>query len=390
MMTTTRLLAPCAHFFVLTTVFACAEPRQSTSPSQECLLRSQTLAVGTRASISFAEESTLHVQSLRSTMGDDVFERQAPDRSVKQIAQREWEDTVLEGESGRIVRRSVVEAGGTMEITNSRNGSPQPDGNSTATSSLVGRTVEFVENDGSFTARYVKEAPEQGSQGDSAPTDRDSGGPSVIPTVAPAPLPSVLRPDLSLHGFLPPDDGWATVGEEWNVDPNAMRDVLSPGGDMVTYFGPLENQIDSDMIARFGAHAVSRFNGEVTGDVRATLAAVPSQPAARVAQIEIRFDVSLTRDPTFWTRVQSTPFEMAKIGQGAENARHTMTLTGSGTLLWDLDHHRFVEFRAQSETRSEHNLDYTFDLRGHHYTGDEHFEFAGTTELLLTASYAEQ
>ena len=78
---------------------------------------------------------------------------------------------------------------------------------------------------------------------------------------------------------------------------------------------------------------------------------------------------------------------MAKIGRTAENASHSMTVTGEGALLWDLDHHRFVEFSATSKATSDQELDYAFDHMGMGFSGEEHFEFSGTTNLRFSAEY---
>jgi len=353
-----------------------SEPGREAPPSQ-VILRYVPPEADARVTYTFTEESALDVDHLRSTMGDDVFERVKPDRSVKQVARRAWVDTTFAGEAGRTVRRTYAELGVSMEVTNSRQGTPRPDGNAAGTSALEGRTVEFVGPDAS--ARLVDEERADGSETD----DRSTADPM------PAPDLTALTADASLQGFLPTDGEAVAVEEEWTVAAAAMRAVFAPGGDIETYYGDIEDQIDPDVTARFGGHAVSRFGWEVEGDVEAKLVGTESRDGTRLARIQIRFDVTLQRDPAPWMRAQSAPFEMAKIGQTARDASHLMKVVGEGTLHWDLDHHRFAGLQASAKTASDQKLDYAFDYRGHHFSGEEHFELSGTTKLELSAEYGE-
>lgn len=324
------------------------------APPSQVVLRYLPPEANATATYTFTEESALDVDHLRSTMGDDVFEREKPDRSVKQVARRVWVDTILAGEAGRTVRRTFAELGAAMEVTNSRDGAPRPDGNAVGTSALAGKTVEFVGPDAA--ARFAdEETTDEAEEVDGSPADS-----------MPAPDLTALTVDASLRGFLPADGRAVAVGEEWSVDATTMRATFAPGGDIETYYAAIENQIDPDLVARFGGHAVSRFGWAVTGDVKAKLAGTESRDGVRLARIQIQFDVTLQRDPAPWMRAQSAPFTMAKIGQTARNARHSMKVVGEGTLHWDLDHHRFVGFQASSKTASDQKLDYEFDYRGHH------------------------
>ena len=67
-----------------------------------------------------------------------------------------------------------------------------------------------------------------------------------------------------------------------------------------------------------------------------------------------------------------------------------MTTKGEGTLIWDLDHHRFLEFKATAETTSDQKLDFAFAHMGHQFSGDEHFEYSGSTKLELSAAYEDR
>ena len=93
---------------------ASSEPGPEASPSQ-VILRYDPPEANASATYSFTEESALDVDRLRSTMGDDVFERLKPDRSVKQVARRVWVDTTLAGEEGTTVRRTFDELGASKD-----------------------------------------------------------------------------------------------------------------------------------------------------------------------------------------------------------------------------------------------------------------------------------
>ena len=347
----------------------------------------ETPTTGQSTTYSFSETSDVTVDKLRSTMNGEVLEMKAPDRSVQQLVRRVWVDTPLSAAEGPTLRRTFVDIGASMEISNHRQGAPRPDGSAVATSPLTGATVDFVETESGHLARLPEDSPAD-LKGDS------SAGP---PFPLPGPDLGALRSDSSLQRFLPQAKiGSSTnapvgvaIGEEWSVDASAMLGVLCPGGDIPSYYGPIENQRDPDYIARFGAHAVSRFSSAIQGDVDAKLVSAESIDGTHVARIEVTFDVSLNRDPAPWMRAQSAPFEMAKIGQTAKNASHTMTAKGKATLLWDLENNRFIEFAATADTTSDQRLDYDFEHRGFKLSGEEHFEFSGTTSVLLKAAYGE-
>ena len=360
-------------------------PQEPAAPKVR--LRYRAPAAGKSATYSFTETSNLAVDQLRSTMNGEVFERKAPDRAVEQIARRVWVDTALEMDKAPTLRRTFVDIGSSMEIANDRQGKRRPDGSARATSPLTGTTVDFVETNSGRVARL--------------PMESESGTETSTPIVPPFPVPepdlAALSADTTLQALLPGPRGEASgadsegvaIGETWDVDASAMLGVLCPGGDVPTYYGPIENQRDPDLVARFGSHALSRFGLGIQGDVEAKLISVVPEDGVRVAHIEITFDVSLSRDPAPWMRDQSAPFEMAKIGQTAKNASHTMTAKGKGTLLWDLEHDRFIEFAATAESTSDQRVDYEFEHRGFKLSGAEHFELSGTTSIRLKATYGE-
>lgn len=356
---------------------ALAPQQQTSAPIQQIVLRSAPPPPGHSITHSFTEESYLHVDHLRSVMNDSVFERDAPDRSVKQVARRVWTDAMLAGDGGTRLQRTFVEVEASMEVTNSRDGAPRPDGKASGSSSLSGRTVEYLLSGSGGSARLLE-------QSDSDLAEAGSSRSTGLPAFSALDL-SLLLHDCSLKGFLPPEEQAVSVGDRWPVAVDALLSAFAPGGDIATYYGAIENQIDPDIIARFGGHAVSRFGSGIDGEVTATLLGTETHDGVQVARIGVQFDVSLARDPGPWMQKQSQPFEMAMIGQTAKNARHTMTVRGEGTLRWDLTRHRYVDFEATAESQSDQRLDYAFEVRGTALAGAEHFELSGTTKLQLSA-----
>lgn len=194
-------------------------------------------------------------------------------------------------------------------------------------SELEGQTVVFAWNSdaGDYDCEY-----EQGSEGDEA-------------------LLADLVQDMDLLGFLPV--GEPAVGDTWNIDPEALRHILLPGGD-------LKLVSESDVGGMIGSVAdepgmsMSDLLGELSGEVTAQLTSVRSED--RVAVITVQLEIDSTNDLTEQTRaaLEDMPPVPGMGSMELESVDVEMAMDGEGLLLWSLDAGHFVEFSLDAEILS--------------------------------------
>lgn len=322
----------------------------------------------------FSEETALDMTLLHLNLQGEVFERTSNDYSVKQSASRVFTDTFTTNSGAPMIRRQYAAFETGFEMTNNRNGAPKPFGHAVGKSPLQGSTVEIQVNDsGTMKAAVLAEGSE--------PAEIEG-----FPVQPVAGLDHVEgRNDCA--GLLPVDPKPVEPGASWSVDPSALSSVITPGGDAPAYFGPIQNQRDPDFLALYGSHSISRQVDAVTGTAKASLLTAKEEDGVTLATIQLEYDVTLERDPAEWMHTQCAPFEMAKVGQTATNARHALGLKGTGTLVWDVTNHRMVSVELNAESSSDLAFDYEFHHMGMDFGGDDHLKFKGRTTLKLSAWY---
>lgn len=156
-----------------------------------------------------------------------------------------------------------------------------------------------------------------------------------------------LVEDMDLRSLLPRGD--VAVGDSWDVDPEAMVHVLSPGGD-------LKILPDEDTMAEMGGmpgpNAGMNMNdmlGDVTGDVTATFEGIREIDGRKLAAISVEVDIEATNDLTEMMREMFEEMEVPGAEMEIESVDIEMAMTGTGTLLWDLEGGYFAEFTLSSD-----------------------------------------
>ena len=193
-----------------------------------------------------------------------------------------------------------------------------------------------------------------------------------------------LAEDMDLRALLPSGD--VAVGDSWEIDPESMVDVLSPGGDLKVL--PDEDALEEmgGMPAGGPGMNMREMLGDITGDVTGTLDSIREEDGRRLAVIVIEVDIEATNDLTEMVREALEEMEVPMGGQmEIESVDVEMSLAGEGTLLWDLAGGHFVEFNLSA------GMDFTMDqamaLSGPQgdMTMEQAMGFTSDTSLVYTA-----
>jgi len=158
-----------------------------------------------------------------------------------------------------------------------------------------------------------------------------------------------LHEDLDLRGFLP--DGEVEEGEEWEVDPVVLAEVLAPGGDLKLVPEEVEmaggmNPTDTGM-GDFSAW----FSEGLEGSVKARFVGTRETAGVKVGEIAIEVDITSAVD---MTEKSQERLERAELPAQVEEIEITssdlqLELESEGTLLWNLDAGCALSFELKGE-----------------------------------------
>ncbi len=190
-----------------------------------------------------------------------------------------------------------------------------------------------------------------------------------------------LPADLPGEVLLPP--GPVVLDQSWAIDPLKLRSVLAPGG-APQYQGVkgMERVLTRTLQMGVGGSLYHGIRGRVSGEASARLVAIQEVEGRRVAQVELSVEgVRLLSDITEFSRENKLKREQDG-GVDSTSGKQLVELTGSGTLLWDLDAGRMVSFKfgGREAFRTEIHVVGTGDT----YT--ETVQLSGRVEILYTSA----
>lgn len=159
-----------------------------------------------------------------------------------------------------------------------------------------------------------------------------------------------LHEDLDLRGFLP--DGEVEEGEEWEVDPVVLAEVLAPGGDLKLVPEEVEmaggmNPTDTGM-----GDFSSWFSEGLEGSVKARFEGTrETASGVKVGEITIEVDITSAVD---MTEKSQERLERAELPAHVEEIEITssdlqLALESEGTLLWNLEAGCALSFELKGE-----------------------------------------
>ena len=192
----------------------------------------------------------------------------------------------------------------------------------------------------------------------------------------------VLAVDLDYLSLLPEEP--VEVGSTWKLPPSALRDVVSPGGNLDYDLGEVRDILLVRTIRQgTGAYLFEFFGGTEEGTVTATWEKTEEVDGRRLARIKLEFDVTLTQDLTDLANHGRTAEEYAA-GMVVQEGQGVLGLKGGGVVRWDLDRgHLFdTEELAADERISTH---FVFAYARNEELGTTEQELTMIGKLLLEA-----
>jgi hypothetical protein len=151
---------------------------------------------------------------------------------------------------------------------------------------------------------------------------------------------AMMPADLPCVALLPP--GPVALNQKWTIDPLLLRSVLAPSGapQYQTRKGT-DRVLTRTLQMGVAGSLFHSIRGKVSGGVTARLVAVTEG----VAQVDVAVeDVRFLADITDFSRANRLKRE-EEVGIDSTSGKQLLELTGTGTLLWDLNAGRMKSFR---------------------------------------------
>ena len=181
-----------------------------------------------------------------------------------------------------------------------------------ADSPLNGKSVVFTKMENGEYGRYydVEEGPEE-----------------LLPRLA---------IDTSMACLLP--DHPVAPGDEWEIEPAALRDMLGYAGDLELIFTRDMNDIllARNMLFGVGGSLWYAFASPPTGVVKAKLEEISDRQGRPMGIIALNVDITCDVDQTELANKNRNAIEITG-GFRCESATLQVKLNGNGKLFWDLD-----------------------------------------------------
>ena len=192
-----------------------------------------------------------------------------------------------------------------------------------------------------------------------------------------------LTEDLDFRCLLPAEP--VEVGSSWNLPPGALRDVVSPGGNLDYDLTEAQDRLLVRTIRQgTGGYTYEIFGGTEEGTVKATWEKTEEVDGHRLAVIKLEFDVTVSRDLKSLANHARTPEE---VGAGflVDKGMVTLALKGGGIVRWDLERgHLFDSVDLKAEERLTTHFIFTRGGGETKETSEQELVMIGT--LLLEAS----
>ncbi len=220
----------------------------------------------------------------------------------------------IEGDRPVTLTRRYDELESTTSQTMSNAMLGETDMDLTSSSELEGLTVVFAWNEesGEFDTEF----------------EEDSGGDEAL-------LEGLVE-DMDLRLFLPPSE--VSKEDTWEIDPEAIRHLLAPGGALKLV---PENLEDVPGIGGSGPRPTAdQFLGDMEGKVEAEYLGTRDEDGVKVAAVKLTFKVSSAKD---LTELMKGLMEDADLGGGedmgmtVEAFDSEFQFEGEGELLWNIE-----------------------------------------------------
>lgn len=195
-----------------------------------------------------------------------------------------------------------------------------------------------------------------------------------------------LREDMDLRALLP--DGEVKEGEEWNIDPKELVDVLAPGGDLA--LKPKESGGEEDGMGMGPSgmeNLADMFGDDVEGKATAKFTGMREVDGAQCAVVKLTIAIKSKTDMTEQVREQLKGEDPP---EGVESMDITSLdveyeLEAEGELLWNVagGHFHSLDLSGTNNFKSDQAI--SMKVGGRDMAIEQSMEFSGTTSFQATA-----
>jgi len=191
-----------------------------------------------------------------------------------------------------------------------------------------------------------------------------------------------LVEDMDMRGLLPEDE--VSEGDEWDIPLTVLPDILAPGGDMhldiemdgMEGAGMAGGGMDPTMMSNMREMFGDLLEGEATG----TFSGTREVDGVRVAVIDFTIDISTARDMSDMMEEMMGENLPVEVDMSVERVDIEFTMTGSGTLLWNLKGGHLHSFELTGETTIAMDMEVGLDMSGQSMSMETSMEMSGTVE----------
>ena len=168
-----------------------------------------------------------------------------------------------------------------------------------------------------------------------------------------------LEEDLEFRALFPADA--VQEGDTWRVEPEAVRFLLAPGGELDPDRDSRSDEDDTEqggLDIHVPSVEVGEYLTEVEGDFECQLLAFEGEGEAQRAVILFRVDVQVD-DEVSEAMAADDPQ-----GQVYDAVHRQLDLLGEGELRWDLEAHHLISLRFRADVRSTIQAEWTLRALG--------------------------
>ena len=194
-----------------------------------------------------------------------------------------------------------------------------------------------------------------------------------------------LEEDLDLRAFLPGRD--VEVGESWDIDAMTLASLVMPGGSLglkpaeMSEDGPDMGEFE-DMITEMFGQYEEAFTGLLEGERKATYEGVRDVDGRSLAVITLKLDTDGSMDMSgmladMVDKISELAEEMPDFELDIAAANLSVTLDGTGTLLWDPRRGTFESLTLEVDMTFGMEVSVDLDAQGETHSMDMTMEMAG-------------
>lgn len=192
------------------------------------------------------------------------------------------------------------------------------------------------------------------------------------------------REDMDLRALLP--DAEVKEGEEWQLDPKELVDVLAPGGNLA--LKPKEGgEAGAGMGASGMENMADMFGEDVEGKATAKFTGMREVDGKQMAVVKLSFDLKAKTDMTEKIKEQMAkedlPPELTKMEFDHMDIEYA--LQAEGELLWNVAGGHFHSLELSGTTTFKSDQAMSIEVQGKSMNIEQSMEFAGTTSFNATA-----